>query len=110
MLTALNLQRTNVIEHYRSAIQNLAQEFSQSLNYSCVTEALQRSLDEDAICLSDYNNELGSEVALQPYRRKLSFMWKRLEATLTTSSETSQSRGPRSLKGKVSANTGYPTA
>jgi phosphoenolpyruvate carboxylase len=87
MFTALNLQRSNIIEHYRTAIQKLAQAFSQSLNYSCVTEALQQSLDEDARHLPDYNDELGPEVALQPYRRKLSFIWKRLEATLAAPTE-----------------------
>jgi len=110
MFTALHLQRTNVIEHYRTAIQQLAQEFSQSLNYSCVTEALQRSLDEDAARLPDYNYELGPEVALQPYRRKLSFMWKRLEATLTSSSEATQSKNSQLFKGNVSADTAYPAA
>ncbi len=98
MLTALNLQRTNIIEHYRTAIQKLAQEFSQSLNYSCVTKALQHSLDEDTARLPEYNDELGPEVALQPYRRKLSFMWKRLEATLTSPAESNQSGGLQSFK------------
>ncbi|MBV9227806.1 MAG: phosphoenolpyruvate carboxylase, partial [Chloroflexi bacterium] len=106
MLTALNLQRTNVLEHYRSAIQSLAQEFSQSLNYSCVTEALQRSLEEDAARLPEYNSELGPEVALQPYRRKLSFMWKRLEATLASPPETTFHRNLASFKEKISPDKG----
>jgi phosphoenolpyruvate carboxylase len=109
MFTALNLQRSNVIEHYRTAIEKMAQEFSQSLNYSSVTEALQRSIEEDALRLPNYTNELGPEVPLQPYRRKLSFMWKRLEATLTTS-EAPQSKKTASLKGKGSADISYPAA
>ncbi|MBV9711009.1 MAG: phosphoenolpyruvate carboxylase, partial [Ktedonobacteraceae bacterium] len=61
-------------------------------------EALRRSLDEDAEHLPEYNDELGSEVALQPYRRKLSFMWKRLGATLTTPAESNSSGGFQSFK------------
>jgi len=81
MLNALRMQRGSVIEHYRASIQSLAQEFSQSLNYACITEELQHALDEDAACMAEYNHELGPQTALEPYRRKLSFMWKRLEVT-----------------------------
>lgn len=82
LLTALELQRKYIIEHYRAAIVELAEEYSQSLTHSHITPALQASLEQDAHQLSDYNNELGPQVVLEPYRRKLSFMWKRLEQTL----------------------------
>ena len=81
MLTALHLQRGYVIEQYRSAIEKLAQEYSQSLNHARITSELQRSLEGDAARLAEYDRELGPQTALEPYRRKLSFMWKRLEAT-----------------------------
>ncbi len=82
MFNALRMQRGSVIEHYRASIQSLAQEFSQSLNYACITEELQQSLAEDAARIPEYNHELGPQTALEPYRHKLSFMWKRLEATV----------------------------
>lgn len=83
MFTALRLQRDHIIGHYRNAIARLAQEYSQSLTHTHITPALQSSLEHDAACLPDYDAELGPQTALEPYRRKLSFMWKRLEATLT---------------------------
>jgi len=83
LLTALRLQRGYVIAHYRAAIERLATECSQSLNHTRITPALQRSLERDAALLPEYDHELGPQTALEPYRRKLSFMWKRLEATLS---------------------------
>jgi phosphoenolpyruvate carboxylase len=84
MLQALRLQRSRIIGHYRNAIEALAQQFSQSIHHAHITPDLQRALEEDAARLPDYDRELGPQTALEPYRRKLSFMWKRLEATLSS--------------------------
>jgi phosphoenolpyruvate carboxylase len=86
LLAALRLQRVSVLAHYRRSIEALAREYSQSLNYSTITEALRRSIEEDAARLPTYDRELGEQTRLEPYRRKLSFMWKRLGATLALSS------------------------
>ena len=83
LLQALRLQRARVIEHYRSSIEALAQEYSQSLKYCSVSKALEQSIAYDAHCMPGYDRELGSQTAQEPYRRKLSFMWKRLGTTLT---------------------------
>ncbi|TMB86965.1 MAG: phosphoenolpyruvate carboxylase, partial [Chloroflexi bacterium] len=83
LLEALHWQRTQVIEHYRSSIQAMAQEFSQSIKHCSITAELQDSLNCDATRLTDYDRELGLQTAQEPYRRKLSFMWKRLEATIS---------------------------
>jgi phosphoenolpyruvate carboxylase len=83
MFKALRLQREHVIGHYRNAIEALAGEYSQSLNHAHITSDLQASIEHDAVHLADYDRELGPQTALEPYRRKLSFMWKRLGATLT---------------------------
>ncbi len=79
LLEALRWQHAQVIEHYRSAIQALAQEYSQSLKLCSISQQLQDSLERDAALLPDYDRELGTQTAMEPYRRKLSFMWKRLE-------------------------------
>ncbi len=81
LLDALCWQRTQVIEHYRTAIQEMAEELSQSLKHCSITAELQASLERDASCLPIYDQELGAQTAQEPYRRKLSFMWKRLEVT-----------------------------
>ncbi|HLL80863.1 MAG TPA: phosphoenolpyruvate carboxylase, partial [Ktedonobacteraceae bacterium] len=82
MLGALHLQRAHVIERYRASLESLAQDFSQSLAYSTITPALARSIERDAAAMPDYDRELGPQTAQEPYRRKLSFMWKRLEAAV----------------------------
>ena len=83
LLEALYWQRTQVIEHYRSSIQAMAQEFSQSIKHCSISAELQASLSCDAARLPDYDRELGLQTAQEPYRRKLSFMWKRLEASIS---------------------------
>ncbi|HEY6406176.1 MAG TPA: phosphoenolpyruvate carboxylase, partial [Ktedonobacteraceae bacterium] len=79
-LEALRWQRSQIIEHYSTSIQALAQEYSQSLNLCSITQSLRDSLNHDAALLPDYDHELGTQTAQEPYRRKLSFMWKRLGA------------------------------
>ncbi len=81
LLEALNLQRGYIIEHYRSTIQQLAQEYSQSLNHLQITNELRQSLQQDAQRLPAYERVFGPPMALEPYRHKFSFMWNRLEAT-----------------------------
>jgi len=83
LMQALHLQKARVIELYRSSIEALAQDFSQSLKYCSVSKALELSIDHDAHHMPDYDRELGPQTAQEPYRRKLSFMWKRLGVTLT---------------------------
>lgn len=85
LLDALHWQRTRIIEHYRDSIERLAQDCSQSLGFSSITPALQAALARDAALLPNYDRELGAQTALEPYRRKLSFTWKRLEATIAPS-------------------------
>ena len=84
LLEALTWQRTQIIEHYRTSIEALAQEYSQSLKHCSITPALQEAIERDAALLPEYDRELGPQTALEPYRRKLSYMWKRLGATLAS--------------------------
>ncbi len=78
LLQALTLQRAHIIEHYRDSIESLAEEYSQSLQYCVITPELEISIQDNARHLAEYDRELGSQTAQEPYRRKLSFMWKRL--------------------------------
>jgi len=88
LLQALRLQRSHVLEHHRTSIEAMAQEYSHSLKYCSITEALERSITSDAHCMPEFDYELGPQTAQEPYRRKLSFMWNRLGATLSSSSNT----------------------
>ena len=89
LLSALRLQRGYVISHYRAAIEALAKEYSQSVNHTHITPELQYSIDYDSACMPDYARELGAQTVLEPYRAKLSFIWKRLETTLSSSNISS---------------------
>lgn len=82
LLIALALQRKHIIDRYRGTLATLAQDYSQSLTHSHITPELHASIEQDAQRLPDYNSELGAQTILEPYRRKLSFVWKRLEATI----------------------------
>ncbi len=93
LLQALRLQQARLVEHYRSSIETLATEYSQSLKYSSITKALEQSIAQDAGNMPDYDRELGPQTALEPYRRKLSFMWKRLGAMLSTLDEYYREKG-----------------
>ena len=84
LLTALRLQRDYIIQHYRVAVRALASEYSQSTDHTHISPTLQQSLEHDTACLPDYALELGPQTALEPYRAKLSFIWKRLKATRST--------------------------
>src|SRR2546421_2852198 len=105
LLQALWLQRARVIEHYRASIEKLAQEYSQSLNYCAITSALEESIVRDAALMPDYDSELGPQTAHEPYRRKLSFMWKRLGAMLPTHAGIEDNSGSQNIA--ISLKTSY---
>ncbi|MFL5627036.1 MAG: phosphoenolpyruvate carboxylase, partial [Ktedonobacteraceae bacterium] len=94
LLEALRWQRGQLIEHYRSSIETMAQDFSQSLKHCSITQSLQNALERDAALLPTYDRELGAQTAQEPYRRKLSFIWKRLEATAAPHYDTSLLQQP----------------
>lgn len=90
MLQALALQRAHIIEQYRTSIESLAQHYAQSLQYCTITRELAASIEQDALHLADYDRELGPQTVQEPYRRKLSFMWKRLGALGTSGTTRSE--------------------
>lgn len=102
LLQALHLQRTYLIEDYRSSIEALAEQYSQSLNHCSISRALEDSITYDAACMPDYDLEPGSHTTQEPYRRKLSFMWKRLGAKLISNEETGNRREALTLPESVS--------
>jgi len=113
LLEALRLQRTHVLEHYCSSLEALAQEYTQSVKYCSITRVLQESLERDAACMPDFDHELGPQTAQEPYRRKLSFIWKRLGAMLSPAWEahgseavSSRGKGGEDDAGWVLAQTG----
>jgi phosphoenolpyruvate carboxylase len=75
---ALARARTLARERYRDRVRALAVELSSHRSFVRVTEELEESLARDEGELPAYAAEIGSQNELEPYRRKLSFVWWRL--------------------------------
>src|SRR6202165_3437050 len=83
MLTeTLRLQRRTLLTRYRERVRELARDLSQSTRLTEVSDELMASIRRDEGELADYAETLSQGTADEPYRRKLSFVWRRLGATL----------------------------
>lgn len=83
MLTqTLHLQRRTLLTLYRERVRALARDLSQSTRLTTVSPELTASIQRDEEELADYAESLNAGTAEEPYRRKLSFIWQRLGATL----------------------------
>jgi phosphoenolpyruvate carboxylase len=83
MLTqTLHLQRRSLITLYRERVRALARDLSQSSRLAAASPSLSASLTHDEAELADYAASLNPGTVDEPYRRKLSFIWRRLGATL----------------------------
>jgi phosphoenolpyruvate carboxylase len=70
--------RTLAREHYRDRVRALAVELSSHRSFVRVSDELEESLACDERELPAYAAEIGAQNELEPYRRKLSFVWWRL--------------------------------
>jgi phosphoenolpyruvate carboxylase len=70
--------RTLARERYRDRVRALAVELSPHRSFVGVTDELEESLARDVRELPDYAAQIGAQNELEPYRRKLSFVWWRL--------------------------------
>src|SRR5438309_6256336 len=83
MLTqTLHLQRRTLLTLYRDRVRALARDLSQSTRLTCVSPQLTDSIQRDETDLDDYAATLNPGTREEPYRRKLSFIWRRLTAAL----------------------------
>src|SRR2546425_6690414 len=83
MLTqTLRLQRRTLLTLYRERVRALARDLSQSTRLTSVSQQLTDSIQRDEIDLDDYAATLNPGTREEPYRRKLSFIWRRLTAAL----------------------------
>jgi phosphoenolpyruvate carboxylase len=83
MLTeTLRLQRRTLLTRYRERVRELARDLSQSTRLTPVSDALTASITRDELDLEAYADTLSPGTRDEPYRRKLSFIWSRLGATL----------------------------
>src|SRR5256712_8978491 len=83
MLTeTLRLQRRTLLTRCRERVRELARDLSQSTRLTRVSDELADSIRRDEEELADYAETLSPGTVDEPYRRKLSFIWRRLGATL----------------------------
>ena len=67
---------------YRSEIRELAASLGVSSRLTAVSDELLASIAGDETALPDYARAIGDQNADEPYRRKLSFVWHRLDTDL----------------------------
>src|SRR3954451_24008565 len=72
---------------YRGEVRALAMELGISSRLASVSDELVQSIAHDEAELADYTQEIGDQNLDEPYRRKLSFVWHRLDADLYESGD-----------------------
>jgi phosphoenolpyruvate carboxylase len=77
---ALEAARTLLRNRYRDEVRALAAEIGVSSKLTPVDQDLLESIARDERELPDYAEAIGDQNLDEPYRRKLSFMWRRLDA------------------------------
>ena len=87
----LQLQRRTLLNLYRDRVRALARDMSQSVRLTPVSSDLLASIRAEEAELADYAETLAPGTREEPYRRKLSFIWRRLCATLDGEPEGYQS-------------------
>src|SRR5437764_6295692 len=75
---ALERARAVALQRYRSEVRELAVELASARSLVQVSSELEASIARDEAELPYYAEEIGARNELEPYRRKLSFMWWRL--------------------------------
>ncbi len=84
---ALERARTLLRLRYRDEVRALAAAIGVSSRLTEVDNELQESIARDERELPDYAEAIGDQNLDEPYRRKLSFMWRRLDADAYESAE-----------------------
>jgi len=77
---ALDRARRLLRLRYRDEVRALAAEIGVSSRLTPVDDDLIASIERDEHELAEYADEIGDQNRDEPYRRKLSFMWRRLDA------------------------------
>ena len=76
---ALDSARAVALRRYRDEVRELAVELASTRSLVRISDELEASLARDEAELPEYAAEIGARNELEPYRRKLSFMWWRLD-------------------------------
>jgi phosphoenolpyruvate carboxylase len=82
IVEALERGRSLILATYRDEVRELARALSVSTRIVQASDELVGSVVEDEAALPRYVAEIGRRNAEEPYRRKLSFVWRRLGNTI----------------------------
>ncbi len=77
---ALARARELALARYTEEVRALAVEVTPTRSLAAVSEELEASLAQDERRFPGFASEVGSRLEQEPYRRKFSFMWRRLAA------------------------------
>ncbi len=80
--TTAQRQRRVIVRFYLSAIEGFIRKFSHSLQYADVSKKLLESIERDKLILPESARELERYETSEIYRKKFSFMHRRLELVL----------------------------
>jgi len=79
LLAAVGMARTLATSRYRDEVRELARAMSVSSRLVTPTPELLASIARDEAELPEYATQIAEQNTGEPYRRKLSFMWRRLD-------------------------------
>jgi phosphoenolpyruvate carboxylase len=99
---ALERARELALARYRDEVRELARSLAVSSRIAGVADELRRSLAADEAALPGYLAEIGRRNDDEPYRRKLSFMWRKLGNTIERALEPGYA-SPRELLADLDA-------
>jgi phosphoenolpyruvate carboxylase len=106
---ALERARTLALAHYAALVRDLAVTIASHRALVDVSDELEESLARDERELPAYAAEIGAQNTLEPYRRKLSFMWWRLTNDRYATPDDLL-RDLRTIRGSLEANGGRRVA
>ena len=95
-------QRQLMLERYVSAVQNLRDQLSISMQWSQVSTPLLESLEMDRLRFPEIYEERAARYRLEPYRLKLSYTLERLRLTQQRNQQLADGGWKTSLEGKNS--------
>jgi phosphoenolpyruvate carboxylase len=79
LVEARDRARALLLQRYRSDVRALAAEIGVSSRLTRVSDELLASIARDERELAEYADEIGDQNVDEPYRRKLTFVWRRLQ-------------------------------
>lgn len=82
LLEAIRQARALAAEHYRDEVRDIARALSVSDRLADVSQELLDSIAADEQAMPGYTQRIGEQNAGEPYRRKLSFIWRKLDRML----------------------------